>query len=114
MRRRNSPPKLILTPKSEEQLRRFFGESNVGKTQICYTLSGMVQLGRHRWGLDGKAIYIDTESTFRRERIESIVEAKDLDTTKATKSIIIARSRVVQNRSIIWKWPVQFLMNIRK
>ncbi len=52
----------------------------------------MVQLGRHRGGLNGKAIYIDPESTFRRERIDSIVEAKDLDTTKATKSIIIARS----------------------
>ena len=69
----------------------FFGESNTGKTQICHTLSVMVQLGRHRGGLDGKAIYIDTESTFRRERIVSIAEAKGLEAAKATKNIIIAR-----------------------
>ena len=69
----------------------FFGESNTGKTQICHTLSVMVQLGRHEGGLDGKAIYIDTESTFRRERIISIAEAKGLEAAKATKNIIIAR-----------------------
>ena len=34
----------------------FFRESNSGKTQICHTLSVMVQLGRHRGGLDGKTI----------------------------------------------------------
>jgi DNA repair protein RadA len=42
--------------------------------------------------LDGKGIYFDTESTFRRERIESKAEAKDLDATKVTKNIIFARS----------------------
>lgn len=60
----------------------FFGESNSGKTQVCHTLCIMVQLDKDQGGLDGKAIYIDTESTFTRERIRSIAEARGIDRVK--------------------------------
>ena len=43
----------------------FYGEFGSGKTQICHTLCAMVQLPTDQGGLDGGAIYIDTEGTFR-------------------------------------------------
>jgi len=69
----------------------FFGESNFGKTQLCHTLCVMVQLNKHRGGLDGKAIYIDTESTFTQERIGPIAAARGIDRSKAVNNIMIAR-----------------------
>ena len=68
-----------------------FGESNAGKTQFCHMLCIMVQLGRDQGGLDGKAIYIDTEGTFRSERVEQIAIAKGLDKNKASKNVMIAK-----------------------
>src|SRR5437870_3124265 len=68
----------------------FFGESNSGKTQICHTLCVMVQLDKDQGGLDGKAIYIDTESTFTQERIGPIAEARGIDRNKAVNNIMIA------------------------
>ncbi|MGK0549318.1 MAG: helix-hairpin-helix domain-containing protein, partial [Pyrobaculum sp.] len=45
------------------------GEFGSGKTQLCHQLAVMVQLPEERGGLGAKAIYIDTENTFRPERI---------------------------------------------
>jgi DNA repair protein RadA len=68
----------------------FFGQSNSGKTQICHMLSVTVQLDKRQGGLAGKALYIDTESTFTQGRIGSIAEARGLDRSKAVKNIILA------------------------
>jgi DNA repair protein RadA len=38
-----------------------------------------------------KAIYIDTESTFRPERIESIAKARGVDTAKILQNIQVAK-----------------------
>lgn len=69
----------------------FFGESNSGKTQLCHTLCVTVQLGKEQGKLAGKALYIDTESTFTPERIASIAEARGLDRSEAMKNIIVAK-----------------------
>ena len=57
----------------------FFGEFRTGKTQICHQLSVTVQLPEELGGLGGEAIYIDTEGTFRPERLIQMADAKDLD-----------------------------------
>ena len=67
-----------------------FGESNAGKTQVCHMLCVMVQLERDQGGLDGKAIYIDTESSFTLERIHSIAKARGLDKNNVSKNVIVA------------------------
>ena len=51
----------------------FYGEYGTGKTQVCHQLCVTVQLPPERGGLSGKAVYIDTEGTFRPERITQIV-----------------------------------------
>ncbi len=69
-----------------------FGEFGSGKTQLAHQLCVNVQLPPEQGGLEGKAIYIDTENTFRPERIVSIASALDLDPEETLKNILHARS----------------------
>jgi len=70
----------------------FIGEFGAGKTQICHQLAVMVQLPREKGGLNARALYIDTEGTFRPERIIQIARAKQLDPEKTLENIIYARA----------------------
>jgi DNA repair protein RadA len=68
------------------------GEFGSGKTQLCHQLSVTVQLPIEKGGLSGKALYIDTEGTFRPERIVSIAKSYSLDPEKTLENIIYARA----------------------
>ena len=70
----------------------FFGEYRTGKTQICHQLCVNVQLPKEKGGLEGRALYIDTEGTFRPERIIQMSEGLDLDYKKVLKNIIFGRA----------------------
>jgi DNA repair protein RadA len=70
----------------------FFGEFRTGKTQICLQLSVTVQLPEERGGLNGEAIYIDTEGTFRPERLVQIALKFELDPKEVLKRVIYARA----------------------
>lgn len=56
-----------------------FGEFRTGKTQMSHTLCVTVQLPVSDGGCAGKAAYIDTEGTFRPDRIKTIAERFNLD-----------------------------------
>lgn len=49
-----------------------FGEFRTGKTQLCHTLCVTCQLSKKDGGGEGMAMYIDTEGTFRPERLVQI------------------------------------------
>eukprot|EP00124_Ichthyophonus_hoferi_P005042 Ihof_evm3s650 gene=Ihof_evmTU3s650 len=51
-----------------------FGEFRTGKSQICHTLAVTCQLPISFGGGEGKCLYIDTEGTFRPERLVPIAE----------------------------------------
>lgn len=70
----------------------FVGEFGAGKTQLCHQLSVMVQLPEEKGGLAAKALYIDTEGTFRPERIMQIAKYRGLEPKEALKNILYARS----------------------
>ncbi|MHA1374524.1 MAG: DNA repair and recombination protein RadA [Promethearchaeota archaeon] len=70
----------------------FFGEFRTGKTQIAHQLCVNVQLPRDQGGLEGRALYIDTEGTFRPERIIQMAEGLDLDHNEVLKNIIFGRA----------------------
>lgn len=70
----------------------FFGEFGSGKTQICHQISVNVQLPPEKGGLSGKAVYIDTEGTFRWERIEAMAKAAGLDPDTAMDNIYYMRA----------------------
>mmetsp|Transcript_108986 Transcript_108986/g.313927 ORF Transcript_108986/g.313927 Transcript_108986/m.313927 type:complete len:350 (-) Transcript_108986:406-1455(-) len=68
-----------------------FGEFRCGKTQLAHSLSVMAQLPPTMGGSNGKVVYIDTEGTFRPERIRQIAEAKGVSPEAAMDNIIYAR-----------------------
>jgi len=63
-----------------------YGENGVGKSQFCHTMA--VQAVRQT---GGKVIWIDTEDTFRPERIENISYSLDLKPDEILDSISVAR-----------------------
>ena len=69
-----------------------YGEFGSGKTQFCHTMCVMVQKAKEEGGLDGSVLYIDTEGTFRPERIITIAKAHNMDPIKALDRIIVARA----------------------
>jgi DNA repair protein RadA len=54
------------------------GEFGSGKSQICHTLCVTANTPPDRKGLGGNVIFIDTENTFRAERIFQIAEHKGI------------------------------------
>ncbi len=69
-----------------------FGQFGSGKTQIGLQLAVNVQLPKEKGGLNGYAVIIDTENTFRPERIMQLAEAVGLDPKKALERIKVARA----------------------
>ncbi|KAF9282722.1 Meiotic recombination protein dmc1 [Linnemannia elongata] len=69
-----------------------FGEFRTGKTQIAHTLCVIAQLPLEMGGGNGKAAFIDTEGTFRHERIKSIAERFGVDAEAALENILVARA----------------------
>ncbi|MEM1851309.1 MAG: DNA repair and recombination protein RadA [Acidilobaceae archaeon] len=70
----------------------FYGEYGSGKTQLCHQLAINVQLPEDRGGLSARAVYIDTEGTFRWERLEQMARAIGLDPDKAMENILWIRA----------------------
>ncbi|CAA9986923.1 meiotic recombination protein DMC1, putative [Plasmodium knowlesi strain H] len=69
-----------------------FGENRCGKTQICHTLAVSAQLPRSAGGGNGKVCYIDTEGTFRPEKICKIAERYGIDGEDVLDNILYARA----------------------
>ena len=69
-----------------------FGEFRTGKTQLCHTLCVTCQMSCGEGGAEGKAIYIDTEGSFRPERLKAIAERFGLDPAVALENVACARA----------------------
>ncbi|KAI5192019.1 DNA repair protein RAD51 [Nematocida sp. AWRm77] len=68
-----------------------FGEFRTGKTQLCHMLSVTAQLPRSEGGANGKCLYLDTEGTFRPERLVAIAERFGLDPNTVLDNVLCAR-----------------------
>ena len=53
-----------------------YGEYRVGKSQLCLTLAVTAQLPEEIGGGEGRALILDTEGTFRPQRLVSIAEVR--------------------------------------
>lgn len=69
-----------------------YGAYGSGKTQLGLSLAVNVQLPLEQGGANGKAVFIDTEGTFRPERIKQISEAIGAQPDKVLKNIFVARA----------------------
>jgi len=70
----------------------FYGEFGSGKTQIAHQLAVNVQRPPEEGGLNGSVVIIDTENTFRPERIQNMAEGAGLDYAAVLQHIHIARA----------------------
>ena len=75
-----------------QSITEVFGEFGSGKSQISHELAVTVQLPKEKGGLDGECVFIDTENTFRPERVEQIADAFGLDREEVLRKIHIARA----------------------
>ena len=64
-----------------------FGEYGTGKTQLALQLSVWVQKPLSEGGLEGKALYIDTEGAYSASRVAEISKARGMDPQKVLGNI---------------------------
>lgn len=68
------------------------GAFGSGKSQLAHQLAITVQLPKEKGGLGSKAVFIDSEQTFRPERLKDMAEALGLDPKKALENVFAARA----------------------
>ncbi|XP_076815469.1 meiotic recombination protein DMC1/LIM15 homolog [Clavelina lepadiformis] len=69
-----------------------FGEFRTGKTQLSHTLSITTQLPGANGYTGGKVVYIDTENTFRPDRLRPIADRFNLDQEAVLDNVMYARA----------------------
>jgi len=75
-----------------QAITELFGEFGSGKTQIAHQLAVNAQLSIDQGGLEGHTVIIDTENTFRPERIAQMSRGQDLEPAEVLKKIHVARA----------------------
>lgn len=68
------------------------GAFGSGKSQLAHQLALTAQLPIEKGGLGGKALFIDSEGTFRPERIKQMAEALEMDPDVALHNVLTARA----------------------
>lgn len=84
-----------------QSITEFYGEYGSGKSQMCHQLCVNVQLPPERGGLDGAALYLDTENTFRLERIVQMCRHLGLDPARVAKNIIYAEAYTSDHQTFL-------------
>ncbi|KAJ3218593.1 recombinase rad51 [Dinochytrium kinnereticum] len=69
-----------------------FGEFRTGKTQLCHQLAVTCQLPSQMGGGEGKCLYIDTEGTFRPERLLAVAERYGMNGEEVLDNVAYARA----------------------
>ncbi len=85
------------------------GAFGSGKSQLAHQLAVNVQLPKERGGLGGKAIFIDTEQTFRPERIMQMAEAAGLDPKQALENVLMARAYNSDHQMVLAEKAEEFV-----
>ena len=75
-----------------QSITEVYGEYGSGKTQIAHQLCVNVQLPKEEGGLDGSVIVIDTENTFRPNRILQMASPRGLEEKEVLNNIRVARA----------------------
>ena len=75
-----------------QSITEFYGQYGSGKTQFILQLAVNATLPIEQGGLDGEVAIIDTENTFRPERIISMAKALELDPDDVLSKIHVGRA----------------------
>ncbi|MDO8633919.1 MAG: DNA repair and recombination protein RadA [archaeon] len=69
-----------------------YGKYASGKSQWCFQLCVMTQLPKDKGGLEGGVLYIDSENSFRPERVIQVAKFIGVDPEEILKNIYVARA----------------------
>lgn len=69
-----------------------FGAYGSGKSQLGFSFAVNAQLPIEKGGAEGKVVWIDSEGTFRPERIKQIAESKGANPEKVLQNVLVARA----------------------
>ncbi|MFA5357466.1 MAG: DNA repair and recombination protein RadA [archaeon] len=75
-----------------QSITEVYGKMASGKSQWCFQTSVTVQLPKEQGGLEGGCLYIDSENSFRPERVIQIAKKLGLDPDAVLKNIYVARA----------------------
>ena len=84
-----------------QSITEFFGEFGSSKTQVCFQLAVNATMPVERGGLDSDVIIIDSENTFRPERIVQMATYLGLDPEETLKRIHVARAFNSQHQILL-------------
>ncbi|CAI4224407.1 unnamed protein product [Auanema sp. JU1783] len=68
-----------------------FGEYRTGKSQLCHNLAVICQLPVEMGGAEGKCMWIDTENTFRPERLLAVAQRYNMSGEHVLENVAVAR-----------------------
>ncbi len=75
-----------------------YGKFSSGKTQLGFQLCINVQLKKEKGGLEGRVLFIDTEGTFRPERLKDMAKAKGINPEEALDNVIYVRAETTEKQ----------------
>lgn len=91
----------------------FFGEFRTGKLQICHTLAVTCQLPVDMGGGEGKCLYIDTEGTFRPNRLVLIAERYGLNPNDCLDNVAYARAYNAEHQMKLLELAAKMMLELR-
>ena len=84
-----------------QSIMEFFGEFGSSKTQVCFQLAVNATLPEEKGGLDSDVIIIDSENTFRPERIMQMATYLGADPQETLRRIHVARAFNSQHQVLL-------------
>lgn len=89
-----------------QAITEFFGESATGKTQICFQIAAFLA---NKGGLgENLILYIDSENTFKPERVEEICIENNLDVEKVLNKILVIRAFNSSDQILVFDYLEKF------
>jgi len=92
-----------------QSITEVYGKFASSKSQWCFQLSVMVQLPKEKGGLEGNCLYIDSENSFRPERVIQVAKAHKLEPEKVLKNIFVARAYNSDHQMLLADKAVDFI-----
>jgi DNA repair protein RadA len=88
-----------------------YGRYSSGKTQLAFQLAINVQRGDGNGYAKGNVLFIDSESTFRPERVAQIAEAAGLNPQEVLKNIFVAKAENSDHQMLLVEKAEELIAN---
>ena len=75
-----------------QSITEIYGKFASGKSQWCFETAITVQLPKEKGGLEGNCLYIDSENSFRPERLIQVANHLGMNPEEALKNVFVARA----------------------